>query len=257
MNENKNTKFRADVQVGVSVDEGGTERYRTTFFGGYYNPKENKLAIQTAVWGPLHTEETDTQKYSVSALVQRELAFPLSGDPNWRPAVVQVREYLDASGDVQGTVCSCQVVDVHDGDGALEDNPEVISGEVADIAACIVNVSRFARTAARRTLRCKPEQYELEVYPCFGAPRKEKAKKEVETAKKEVKAKKPSHEEAGTPGDLVSLEAVNAALKSTGFQLAVINGRVELWKRWVPSETYWKQKKSRKAVTTMSDVWPK
>lgn len=253
MNENKE-KYKADVNVGVSVEEeDGIERYRTTFFGGYYNPKENKLAIQTAVWGSLHTEETDTQKYSVSALVQRELAFPLSGDPDWRPAVIQVCEYLDASGDVQGTVCSCQVVDVHDGDGALEDNPEVISGEVADVAAHVVYVHRFARTAARRTLGCKPDQFSREVRPCFGAPRKEKK----EEAKKEVKAKKPSHEEATPAECLVSLEAVNAALKHTGFQLAVINGRVELWKRWIPSETYWKQKKVKKAMATMSDVWPK
>lgn len=229
-NSNAGSTYKVDVVVGIRIEEEGPRR--TTFFGAYVSGDRKSVAIRAASWGSVSTEVVDTQRYSIDALQERQLEFPLPETGDWSPAIIQVDEYLDNTGAVEGSSVGMRV-------GPADANTEVIDCEVDELAKMVVWAYAPIQPTVRRVLGLQRVNYNQGYCPwlqCHIAgtpavtPKKTAAKKAAPVPGLAQVQGCRSHSVA--PADLVSIADVNLALTGAGFQLAVVNGKVELWRKW-------------------------
>lgn len=222
--------YKVDTTVGIRIEEEGPRR--TTFLGGYIDAGRKAVAIRAAAWGAVSTEIVDTQRYAVDALQERSLEFPLPETGDWTPVLIQVDEYLDHDGNVEGSNAAMRI-------GPEGNNTETIDCEVADLAKMVVWAYAPVQPTVRRVLGLPRVNYNQGYCPwlqCHIAgtpavtPKKADAKKAAPVPGLATVQGCKAHTTA--PTDMVSISDVNAALTGAGFQLAVVNGRVELWRKW-------------------------
>ena len=222
--------YKVDVTVGIRIEEDGPRR--TTFFGGYISGDRKSVAIRAASWGSVSTEVVDTQRYSTDALQERSLEFPNPEAGDWTPVLIQVDEYLDAGGSVEGSSAAMRV-------GPEDNNTETIDCEVSELAALVVWAYAPIQPTVRRVLGLPRTNYNQGYCPwlqCHIAgtpavtPKKAATKKTAPVPGLATVQGCKAHDVP--PADMVSISDVNEALTGAGFQLAVVNGRVELWRKW-------------------------
>lgn len=229
-NETTGSTYKVDVTVGIRIEEDGPRR--TTFFGGYIDGGRKSVAIRAASWGSVSTEIVDTQRYAVDALQERSIEFPTPETAEWTPVLIQVDEYLDSNGAVEGSSAAMRV-------GPEDNNTETIDCEVCDLAKMVVWAYAPVQPTVRRVLGLPRVNYNQGYCPwlqCHIAgtpavtPKKTAAKKSAPVPGLATVQGCKSHSVA--PADMVSIADVNLALTGAGFQLAVVNGKVELWRKW-------------------------